>query len=284
MTGYNGSRRCVIICALFLVASWGAGITGAAPRSPQDAKYETNAIGMEFVTVPAGEFLMGCSEGAKAKPVECQDEEQPQHKVQITKAFEIQKTELTQKQWQTVVGTNPSVHKGDVEHLPIENVSFEDVQAFLTKLNAKNDGYLYRLPTEAEWEYAARAGTTDQYVGALDDGAWYAKGEGGGDVEKIPAMGGGEVTHPVATKKPNAWGIYDMRGNVQEWVQDYFDPDYYGSSPAADPKGPTTGDTRVVRGGSYHVRNWLTRVSLRANFPEAYQFGDVGFRLVREKR
>jgi len=243
--------------------------------------YETNAVAMEFVNVPAGQFLMGCSLGTK--PLECTDEEKPRHRVQITKTFQIGKTEVTQKEWMAVMGSNPSVHHGDLD-LPVENVTFIEVQDFIGKLNARNDGYLYRLPTEAEWEYAARAGSADQYVGALNDGAWYARNEGGGDVEKIPAMSGGEVTHPVATKKANPWGVYDMRGNVQEWVEDYFDPNYYSDSPAVDPPGPATGDTRVVRGGSYHVRDWLTRVSLRANFPEGYQFGDVGFRVVRVPR
>jgi formylglycine-generating enzyme required for sulfatase activity len=242
--------------------------------------HATNELGMEFVMVPPGEFQMGCSEGAK--PLECTNDERPRHEVQITKGFEIQKTELTQKQWKSVMGTNPSAHSDDVD-FPVERVSFQDVQEFLGKLNARNDGFLYRLPTEAEWEYAARAGTTDQYGGSLDDTAWYNKSSGD-LIERIAANGGGASTQPVATKKPNAWGIYDMRGNVQEWVQDFYDPGYYSNSPVADPKGPATGDTHVVRGGSYHVRDWMTRVSLRANFPDVYEFKDVGFRVVREKR
>jgi formylglycine-generating enzyme required for sulfatase activity len=265
-------------------SSESADLPSPAPASTVAAAaptYETNAVAMEFVNIPAGQFLMGCSLGTK--PLECTDEEKPRHRVQITKIFQIEKTEVTQKEWMSVMGSNPSVHHGDLD-LPVENVTFIEVQDFIGKLNARNDGYLYRLPTEAEWEYAARAGTADQYVGALNDGAWYARNEGGGDVEKIPAMSGGEITHPVATKRANQWGVYDMRGNVQEWVEDYFDPSYYSDSPATDPHGPATGDTRVVRGGSYHVRDWLTRVSLRANFPEAYQFGDVGFRVVRVPR
>ena len=256
-----------------------------APAQPAVAAappvYETNSFAMEFVKIASGQFLMGCSLGAK--PAECLDQERPRHRVQISKSFEAQKTEVTQKQWMAVMGSNPSVHHGDTD-LPVENVTFDQVQDFIAKLNARNDGYLYRLPTEAEWEYVARAGTSDQYAGALNDGAWYARNEGGGDVEKIPAMSGGEITHPVATKSANMWGVYDMRGNVQEWVQDYYDPSYYYDSPMADPRGPAKGETRVVRGGSYHVRDWLTRVSLRANFPEGYQFGDVGFRVIRVQR
>jgi formylglycine-generating enzyme required for sulfatase activity len=232
---------------------------------------------MEFASLPAGQFPMGCSEGVK--PVECSADEKPRHTVQITKAFEIGKTEVTQKQWQAVMGSDPSRYKGDA--LPVEQVSFQDVQAFLSKLNARNDGFLYRLPTEAEWEYAARAGTADQFAGAkvvnslaryspADDWAWY-------NVEK---------TQPVANKKPNAWGLYDMRGNVAEWVQDWYDSKYYAKSQTPDPKGPDSGDGgRGVRGGTFHDDGpWLTRVSLRTHFPEDYRYFDLGFRVVREKR
>jgi formylglycine-generating enzyme required for sulfatase activity len=251
--------------------------SSGSPQSSSSFKYETNALGMDFVSVPAGEFAMGCSEGAK--PTECEDDERPRHLVQISNPFQIQKTEVTQKQWQTVMGSNPSDHTGELD-LPVEQVSFEQVQQFLAKLNERNDGYVYRLPTEAEWEYAARAGTKDQYAGSLTETAWFSAGggEGGGGAD---FKEGKTITRPVATKKPNAWGIYDMRGNVQEWVQDWFDPDYYSQSPKTDPKGPSSGDGRVVRGGSYHVYPWLTRVSVRSQFPEAYQFNDVGFRVAR---
>ena len=259
------------------------GICGTALLAPilrsQDQaptfEYSTNDVGMQFVMVPAGSFPMGCSEGSK--PVECSSDERPRHTVQISKPFEIGETEVTEKQWQAVMGSSPSQYKG--ADLPVEQVSFKDVQAFLAKLNSRNDGYTYRLPTEAEWEYAARAGTKDPYAGAeltnalnrggrADDWAWYNVDE----------------TRPVATKKPNAWGLYDMRGNVAEWVQDWYDPKYYETSPAADPKGPKMGDARVVRGGSFHVYPWLTRVSLRTDFPEDYSFYDLGFRAARERR
>jgi formylglycine-generating enzyme required for sulfatase activity len=264
-------------------------VSSSAPRSspePSAAAYSTNDLGMEFVMVPAGEFQMGCSEGAK--PNDCSKDERPRHSVQITKAFEIGKTELTQKHWQAVMGSNPSTFKG--EDLPVEQVTFGLVQEFLNKLNARNDGYLYRLPTEAEWEYAARASTTDEYAGSLRDTAWFndsraaAARTGSRRDEDSPTGLAAARTHPVATKKPNMWGIFDMRGNVAEWVQDFYDPNYYATSPTADPKGPPTGEGHVVRGGSFHVYPWLTRVSLRTTFPETYAFDDVGFRVVREKR
>ena len=272
-------RRTSLLAA-FAIATCGLATSPWALQAAQEGSavtFSTNDLGMEFVSVPAGQFPMGCSEGAK--PVECSADEKPRHTVQITKTFEIGKTEVTQKQWQTVMGSNPSRYKGDT--LPVEQVSFQDVQAFLSKLNARNDGFLYRLPTEAEWEYAARAGTADQFAGAnvanslgrrspADDWAWY-------NVEK---------TQPVANKKPNAWGLYDMRGNVAEWVQDWYDSKYYTKSPMPDPKGPDSGDGgRGVRGGTFHDDGpWLTRVSLRMHFPEDYRHFDLGFRVAREKR
>ena len=266
----------------FVIAGCGFMMSAAVLRAAQQGTavaYSTNDLEMQFASVPAGQFPMGCSEGVK--PVECGAEEKPRHTVQITRGFEIGKTEVTQKQWQSVMGSNPSQHKGD--DLPVEEVSFQEVQAFLTKLNARNDGFLYRVPTEAEWEYAARAGHADQFGGAkvanslaryapADDWAWY-------NVEQ---------TNPVAAKQPNAWGLYDMRGNVNEWVQDWYDPKYYRDSPMADPKGPNTDAAeggRVVRGGSFHDDGpWLTRVSLRQHFLEDYKHFDLGFRVVREKR
>jgi formylglycine-generating enzyme required for sulfatase activity len=179
-----------------------------------------NNFDMGFVKIAPGEFMMGCSVG----DIDCNDDERPIHRVQITKEFEIGKYEVTQAQWQAVMGTNPSTMKGDDR--PVESISKQEVQEFLNKLNARNDGYRYRLPTEAEWEYAARAGSKESYWSRLDDIAWYA-----GNSE--------DETHPVGKKKPNAWGLYDMQGNVREIVSDWYGSNYYNNSPAADPTGPT---------------------------------------------
>ena len=172
---------------------------------------------------------MGCSANDDA----CNADEKPSHRVRITKAFEIGKYEVTQAQWQAVMGTNPSVMRG--EDRPVESITKGEAQDFLNKLNARNDGYRYRLPTEAEWEYAARAGSTGPFAGKLDEIAWYA-----GNSE--------DETHPVGKKKPNAWGIYDTQGNVREWVQDFYSANYYSVSPAEDPTGPAAG-ARGGRGG-----------------------------------
>ena len=164
--------------------------------------------------------MMGCSTGDNA----CNADEKPAHRVQITKAFEIGKYEVTQAQWQAVMGSNPSTIKGD-DH-PVETISKQDAQDFLAKLTARNDGYRYRLPTEAEWEYAARAGAP--LPASLDEVAWYAANSD-------------DESHPVGRKKPNAWGLYDMLGNVREWVSDQYAQNYYSNSPLADPAGPQAG-------------------------------------------
>jgi formylglycine-generating enzyme required for sulfatase activity len=176
-----------------------------------------SSTGIEFVKIQPGEFTMGCSAGDN----DCTNEEKPAHHVKLTKAFEIGKYEVTQAQWQAVMGSNPSANKGD--NLPVETVSWNDVRDFLAKLNAQNDGFKYRLPTEAEWEYAARAGSATEPA-SLNDIACYADDSG-------------DQTHPVGQKQPNAWGLYDMYGNVREWVSDNFGR--YTDADAVDPTGAT---------------------------------------------
>jgi len=201
---------------LFLLALW-----TQSTRSPAAAA-DPSPLSMKFVHVAAGEFTMGCSAGDEA----CSADERPAHLVKITRPFEIGAYEVTQAQWSGVIGSNPSANKGDDR--PVEMVGKTDVEGFLAKLNARNDGYHYRLPTEAEWEYAARAGSKAAIDGPLDAIAWYA---GNSDDE----------SHPVGRKKPNPWGLYDMVGNVREWVADQYSATYYASSPAEDPTGPPPG-------------------------------------------
>jgi formylglycine-generating enzyme required for sulfatase activity len=217
-------------------------------------------VGMTFVKIPAGTFMMGSPDSESGR----YSNEGPQHQVTISKAFELQTTEVTQSQWQAVMGSNPSKFKGP--DLPVEMVSWDDAQAFITKLNAMGDGYRYRLPTEAEWEYAVRAGTTGPYAGDLDAMAWYDKNSG-------------DTSHPVATKAANAWGLYDMHGNVWEWVQDWYGN--YDASAVTDPVGPSSGSSRVHRGGGWSSGSRYCRSAYRPANSPGNRYADLGLRLLR---
>jgi formylglycine-generating enzyme required for sulfatase activity len=211
---------------------------------------------MEFGAVPAGEFVMGSENGG--------DNERPAHQVRLSRGFEMGKYEVTQAEWQAVMNNNPSHFKG--ENLPVETVSWDDAQAFVARLNARDDGYIYRLPTEAEWEYACRAGSTGDYAGRLDEMGWYDGNAGG-------------RTHPVGQKKPNAWGLHDMHGNVWEWCQDWLDK--YPSAAVTDPVGRNTGSGRVFRGGGWRYTAADCRSANRLSFAPGDGFYYLGFRVAR---
>ena len=243
----------------------------------------TNSVGMEFVTLSAGTFLMGSPDSDR----QARAFEKPQHQVTISRPFQIGRHEVTQAQWQAVLGENPYARDrsnpyydlpGMAERINRPNhpatVSWNDAQEFIAALNRREGGARYRLPTEAEWEYAARAGTTTRYSFGdderqLDRYAWY-----GGDFQT-----GGD--HPVGTKQPNPWGLHDVHGNVWEWVADWYDPDYYARSPAVDPQGPQRGTHRVVRGGSWHATATSWRTAFRRDYDPDYRGISIGFRLVR---
>jgi formylglycine-generating enzyme required for sulfatase activity len=224
-----------------------------------------NSLGMEFVLIPAGSFLMGSPDSDR----KARDNEKPQHKVTISQPFYLGKYEVTQSQWEAVMGSNPSDFSGRSN--PVENVSWEDVQGFIKKLNQKEGGNKYRLPTEAEWEYAARAGTTSIYsfgddAGALGRYAWCWGNSGWS-------------THPVGQKEPNPWGLCDMHGNVYEWVQDWYGKNYYAESPGIDPRGPSSGSYRVFRGGCWINLARNCRSAARDEVPPGHSSGGHGFRL-----
>jgi formylglycine-generating enzyme required for sulfatase activity len=225
----------------------------------------SNSIGMEFVLIPAGSFTMGADKNFKA----ASDDETPQHRVSISKPFYLGKHEVTQAQWEAVMGNNPSRFEG--RDNPVEMVSWDDTQEFIQRLNRQEGHKRYRLPTEAEWEYAARAGTTGAYsfgddVGQLGQYAWYGANCRG-------------RTHPVGQKQPNPWGLYDMHGNVWEWVQDWYGERYYSSSPGTDPKGPSSGYYRVFRGGCWFFDAERCRSANRNGSTPGLRYNVLGFRL-----
>jgi formylglycine-generating enzyme required for sulfatase activity len=259
-----------------------AGVAAALAPPWLRAQQEPAAYGLTvlldgsgMVRIPAGEFQMG-SAGGEA-------DEQPVHRVRIGRDFEIGKFEVTQAQWETAmldphakagalrttpegatVGTNPSHFKGP--SLPVESVSWDDVQAFLARLNARDREHTYRLPTEAEWEYACKDDAAE-----LAAHAWYKDNSSGS-------------TQPIGGKQPNARDLYDTLGNVAEWVQDWYGHDYYAESPAADPQGPPSGSYRVFRGGSWLDPGKYCRVTGRNfEFPVS-RLHNVGFRVVRTSK
>lgn len=260
-------------------------LLAAAHAGPaQPAEIFTNSLGIDFVQVPAGSFLMGSPDDDR----EGRAMERPQHEVTISRPFWVATTEVTQGQWQALMGEHPYVRDrsnpyynlpGMAERITRPEhpatVSWEDAQEFIARLNAVEDGPDYRLPTEAEWEYFARAGTVTRHWFGDDSGdlgkhAWHGEGFGSGG------------HHPVATKTANPWGLYDIHGNVWEWVQDWYGADYYAASPATDPSGPGTGDERVVRGGSWHSTGDGWRSASRRDYAPDYRGISIGFRLVRD--
>ena len=202
-------------------------------------------------------------------------DERPEHKVCVDD-FYLGKYEVTQKEWLDVMGSNPSQFRNCGENCPVENVSWTDVQKFLRKLNEQT-GRKYRLPTEAEWEYAARSGGKKEkwsgtsYKSALPEYAWYSSNSGGFFSKR--------KTHPVGGKKPNGLGLYDMTGNVWEWLSDWFRKDYYSNSPLNNPQGPDSGKLRVLRGGSWVDGRGLLRTTFRLRGTEGGLDGDTGFRI-----
>ena len=227
-------------------------VADAASRQPGDVR---TFDGMEFVWVPSGEFRLG-----SVSP-EAENSERPVTQVRVSRGFWLGKYEVTQAEWQAVMGTIPSTNSG-CGRCPVETVSWYETKEFIRSLNERAEGTPYRLPTEAEWEYAARAGTIrDRYLEDLDAIAWCDGGS----------------RQPVGQKVPNAWGLYDMLGNVWEWVEDWRG-DYPGGT-VADPQGPSFGSTRVFRGGGWSPS--MCRASGRGDNSPGERGDVLGFRLLR---
>ena len=229
---------------------------------------------LELVWIEPGSFMMGSNNG--------ENDEKPVREVTLTKGFWMGKYEVTQGQWERVMGNNPAYFKG--ARNPVEMVSWDNCQEFIRKLNALDGGRgpalsavegtpragLFRLPTEAEWEYACRAGTTGDYAGNLAEMGWYYDNSG-------------NTTHPVGQKKANARGLYDMHGNVWEWCQDWYQNSYSGLV-NTDPTGPSAGEYRVVRGGGWSSLAAYARCATRDRFHPAFSYSDNGVRVVVSPR
>ena len=225
-----------------------------------------DGISIDMVRVEAGTFTMG----ATPKMKDPRFDEKPTHQVTLTNDYYIGKYEVTQALWQAVMGNNPSHFKGD--NLPVEMVSWDECQEFISKLNSIT-GKTFRLPTEAEWEYAARGGKKSrgyQYSGSknISDVAWYDGNSG-------------NRTHAVGSKQANELGIYDMTGNVMEWCQDWYGK--YSSSSQTNPTGATSGSSRVLRGGGWNITVWGCRSSYRGNYAPGDRGYHLGLRLVLSK-
>ena len=226
-----------------------------------------NSIGMELVLVPAGTFTMGGDYVAE----QADENETPKHAVTFRTPFYIGRYTVTQSQWHCVMGNNPSYFEGPDK--PVESVSHRDACAFLDRLNQKEDTNRYRLPTEAQWEYAARAGAESTYCfgtnrSLLPEYAWYQKNSD-------------NRTHKVGRLTPNDWGIYDMHGNVHEWCWDWFDRNFYAASSTVDPQGPPDGLARSLRGGDWGSDDWYCRCAIRSLSSPDRRSPRVGFRVVK---
>jgi formylglycine-generating enzyme required for sulfatase activity len=274
---------CTTLAALLIIGcDRGAAPDRKADSAPVAAKTITTPTGLEMVLVPAGEFLMGDPSG--------ETDEQPAHRVHVSACY-LDTREVTQKAYESLMEKNPSKFKGPDR--PVEQVDWYHAALYCNMRSLKEglkpcyDAQTlacdftangYRLPTEAEWEYACRAGRQTQYSGGDDPGqlrscAWF---KGNAD----------QTTHPVGRKTPNAWGLYDLHGNVAEWCHDLYSETYYQKSEPRDPRGPASGDKRVLRGGSWRTREDGCRSAVRSS--ESPRFADAcfgsdayGFRCVR---
>ncbi len=220
----------------------------------------------EMVIIPTGSFDRGSENG--------NENEKPIQRVTIGKTFAIGKTEVTQGQWKAIMGNNPSGFKNCGDNCPVEKVSWDDAQMFIQRLNTQT-GKQYRLPSEAEWEYACQGGENHQFCGSdnLDSVAWYG-------AYSNPKGTSTNTTHPVATKKPNGYGLYDMSGNVYEWVEDSYHPNYI-NSPTDGSVWPGNGKERVLRGSSWNGSSQDVRSAGRERSLPVYRDDDDGFRLAR---
>jgi sulfatase modifying factor 1 len=269
-------KRLVCLALVVTFASLASDLSGniVPDRKPDEnapPKNITNSIGMKFVWIPTGTFMMGSPKEEKERD----GSRETQHKVTLTKGFYMAVYTVTQEEWQAVMGKNLSHFKGE-KNLPVEMVSWVDCQEFIKNLRAK-DKKPYRLPTEAEWEYACRAGTTTPFSFGETISADQANYNG-----NFPYGNGTkgvyrEKTTHVGSFPANAWGLHDMHGNLLQWCHDWFGD--YPQMDVVDPQGPDTGKDRVLRGGAWGDGPHTCRSVYRSRDVPAYRFSSRGFRL-----
>ncbi len=266
-----------ILVALAVASGRAESAPASATPASRRAFIDVGRARLALVEIPPGTFRMGTDEvihaddGWKICPT-CpsrNDVERPAHQVTISREFWMGRFPVTQGQWQEVMGNNPAHNRSAGPDAPVEQVGWNDVQAFLARLNAAQNRWTARLPTEAEWEYAARAGSNEDAYGPLDSIAWYGGNTTGS-------------THPVGQKRPNAFGLYDMLGNVWQWCQDWFGP--YPDSASVDPQGAPTGDRRVTRGGCFYCAAVHERAARRNRDLVDHASATIGFRIVAVRR
>jgi len=249
-----------------------AGLRAAIIATGLPWRVRDNASQIEMLLVPPGTFMMGCSPSLQNG---CESNENPVHQVTLTQAYYLGRYEVTQAQWTAVMGSNPSgfqsasaqVPAAQVPLRPVEKVSWNMIQGFETATGL-------RLPTEAEWEYACRAGTTTAFNNGSNDDATL------GTLAWFNANAGSQ-TRPVGQKLANALGLHDMHGNVWEWVEDWYGSNYYAQSPAVDPPGPISGSGRVLRGGGWYDVSFFCRASYRNDGDPGLDVNNIGFRVAR---
>jgi len=245
-------------------------------------RFHDDTSGLDFIEIPAGSFTMGTPELEAAIAEMPKDKAQlvaneaPAHKVSFAHSFYLATTETTQQAWRQIMNTRPGPaanwQHANWQQLPVVSVTWLEAQEYISRLNTVSRHYHYRLPTEAEWEYAARAGDNGLRPFSLlemDEYAWYL-------------LSSNDEIHPVAQLQANAFGLYDMFGNVWEWVSDWYQTQGYRLSPELDPQGPTQGEMKIRRGGSFHCPAFMIRPAYRAADPPGSAYSVLGFRLVAE--
>ena len=266
-------KQFIQICLIIFLCLTTILVSGCTEDIDDDIEQtHNNSLGMEFVLIQEGEFYIG----SDSTPIVAFDN--PVHEVRIPKPFYMASSEVTQEEWSTVMGENPSFFKGS--HLPVEQVSWNDVQEFIKKLNERENTNKYRLPSEAEWEYACRAGTTTDF--SFTDEASDLDRFGWSDTYGWCAINSNGSTQPVGQKKPNQWGLYDMHGNVWEWTQDNWHSNYEGAPADGSAWEDGNSNIRVGKGGDWSGGPSYCTSVFRGELEADNSNNVLGFRVVRD--